>query len=280
MPQDGPARVALERSGAIVITRSIDEAVALSERMAPEHVVCDTPAVARRLRRAGTVFVGHYSAQAAGDYITGSNHVLPTSGAAAGRGGLSAADFVRDIHRSARHARRAAPRRAARDRARRSRRAARARGVNPHPGNENMRLHLNENTAGCSPAVLETLRALGREDAGCYPDYGEARAAVAECFGVPADHVLLTNGLDEGILAAVGAAFRHRTVDAPETLGVAPAFDMYEMCTTALGGRMVAVPLGDRFELDTAAIKAAVTRDTRIVFVTNPHNPSGVTCRT
>jgi histidinol dehydrogenase len=63
--------------------------------MAPEHAVCDTPSIARRLRRAGTVFVGPYSAQAAGDYITGSNHVLPTSGAAAARGGLSAADFVR-----------------------------------------------------------------------------------------------------------------------------------------------------------------------------------------
>ena len=95
LPESGPARAALARNGAIVVTRSLDAAVALSERMAPEHAVCDTPAVARRLRRAGTVFVGSYSAQAAGDYITGSNHVLPTSGAAAARGGLSAADFVR-----------------------------------------------------------------------------------------------------------------------------------------------------------------------------------------
>jgi histidinol dehydrogenase len=95
MPPDGPARVALEQNGAIVVTRSIDDAIALGERMAPEHAVCDTPAMGRRLRRAGTVFVGHYSAQAAGDYTTGSNHVLPTSGAAAARGGLSAADFVR-----------------------------------------------------------------------------------------------------------------------------------------------------------------------------------------
>ena len=45
--------------------------------------------------RAGAIFVGHYSAQAAGDYATGSNHVLPTSGAARFRGGLSASDFVR-----------------------------------------------------------------------------------------------------------------------------------------------------------------------------------------
>lgn len=139
-----------------------------------------------------------------------------------------------------------------------------------------MRLHLNENTAGCSPAVLEALRALGRQDAGFYPDYGLARAAVAGCFGVADDHVLLTNGLDEGILAAAGAAFRERTAEVPETLGVAPAFDMYEVCTTALGGRMVTVALGGQYVLDTDAVRAAVTRATRIVFLTNPHNPSGV----
>jgi histidinol dehydrogenase len=95
MPDEGPARAAIDRNGAIVVTGSLDEAIALSERMAPEHVVCDSPSVAARLTRAGTVFVGHQSAQASGDYITGSNHVLPTSGAARGRGGLSAADFVR-----------------------------------------------------------------------------------------------------------------------------------------------------------------------------------------
>ena len=95
MPADGPARTAIERNGAILVTRSLDEAVALSERMAPEHLVCDSDAMAKRLRRAGTVFVGHHSAQALGDYVTGSNHVLPTSGAARARGGLSAADFVR-----------------------------------------------------------------------------------------------------------------------------------------------------------------------------------------
>ena len=139
-----------------------------------------------------------------------------------------------------------------------------------------MRLHLNENTAGCSPAVIAALRALGRQDAGFYPDYERARAAVAACFSVPADHVLLTNGLDEGILAAVGAAFRERTAALPETVGVAPAFDMYEVCTTALGGRMITVPLGADYALDPAAIRAAVTAATRIVFVTNPHNPSGV----
>ncbi len=95
MPADGPARAAIARNGGIIVTESLDDAVDLSERMAPEHVVCDSSAVARRLQRAGTVFVGQHSVQASGDYITGSNHVLPTSGAARGRGGLGAADFVR-----------------------------------------------------------------------------------------------------------------------------------------------------------------------------------------
>ncbi|CAN5523030.1 histidinol dehydrogenase [soil metagenome] len=95
LPSHGPARTALTRNGGIVLTTTLDEAVALSQRAAPEHVVCDTAAVADRLTRAGTVFVGGHSAQAAGDYATGSNHVLPTSGAARARGGLSAADFVR-----------------------------------------------------------------------------------------------------------------------------------------------------------------------------------------
>jgi histidinol dehydrogenase len=95
LPQQGPARVALARNGGIVRTRSTAEAIALSQRMAPEHVMCDDERTAVRLTAAGTLFVGTYSAQALGDYVTGSNHVLPTGGAARARGGLSSADFVR-----------------------------------------------------------------------------------------------------------------------------------------------------------------------------------------
>ena len=138
-----------------------------------------------------------------------------------------------------------------------------------------MRLHLNENTAGCSPAVLDTLRTLGRSDVAFYPDYDAAREAVAGCLDVPVDHVLLTNGLDEGILAAAAAAFRDRSGGIPEALGVTPAFDMYETCVTAIGGRMATVRLDDEFTLRVDDLRAALTPDTRIVFVTNPHNPSG-----
>jgi histidinol dehydrogenase len=86
---------ALRANGAIIVTRDADEAMALANRFAPEHLVLDREALAGRPLTAGAVFIGAYTAQAAGDYATGSNHVLPTSGAARFRGGLSAADFVR-----------------------------------------------------------------------------------------------------------------------------------------------------------------------------------------
>ncbi|MEO5896772.1 MAG: histidinol dehydrogenase [Vicinamibacterales bacterium] len=95
MPSGGAAAEAFTRNGGIIVTRTLDQAVELCQRLAPEHVVCDSDAVAKRLTRAGTIFVGAWSAQALGDYVTGSNHVLPTGGAASARGGLSAADFVR-----------------------------------------------------------------------------------------------------------------------------------------------------------------------------------------
>jgi histidinol dehydrogenase len=94
-PPAGTARDSLRRRGAIVVTRHLRESIALANRLAPEHLVVDTPEVAAAITTAGATFVGPWSAQAAGDYATGSNHVLPTSGAARYRGGLSAADFVR-----------------------------------------------------------------------------------------------------------------------------------------------------------------------------------------
>ena len=91
----GAARASIARHGVIVVTGDLAEAIALANRIAPEHAACEDDAVAKRLTSAGTVFVGAYGAQAAGDYATGSNHVLPTGGAARFRGGLSASDFVR-----------------------------------------------------------------------------------------------------------------------------------------------------------------------------------------
>ena len=97
MPDTGPARQALKAHGGIIVTRSLSEAIDLANASAPEHLVVENDDVAAKVRCTGSLFVGPWSAQVAGDYAIGSNHVLPTAGAARVRGGLSAADFVRQI---------------------------------------------------------------------------------------------------------------------------------------------------------------------------------------
>ena len=99
LPQDNPARVSCEKTGAILLARTWQQGIAFVNRFAPEHLSLpeNAPALLKQIRSCGTVFVGHLSAQAFGDYASGSNHVLPTGGWARRRGGLSANDFVKQI---------------------------------------------------------------------------------------------------------------------------------------------------------------------------------------
>lgn len=82
--------------GAILVARSRVEAFDWANRIAPEHITVEKNALPL-VQNAGSVFIGDYSAQAAGDYASGPNHVLPTAGAARFRGGLSVIDFVKLI---------------------------------------------------------------------------------------------------------------------------------------------------------------------------------------
>jgi histidinol dehydrogenase len=90
------ARQSLARAGCTLVAGSRQEAIDWANQIAPEHVTVEASDLPR-IQNAGSVFVGQYSAQAAGDYASGPNHVLPTSGAARFRGGLSVADFVKVI---------------------------------------------------------------------------------------------------------------------------------------------------------------------------------------
>jgi histidinol dehydrogenase len=91
------ARPSIDNNGAIVIVGSLDQAVEFSNALAPEHLALYDPSLLASIKNAGSVFLGAMSPEAAGDYATGPNHVLPTSGQARLRGGLSAADFVKVI---------------------------------------------------------------------------------------------------------------------------------------------------------------------------------------
>jgi histidinol dehydrogenase len=97
LPTAAVARPSIETNGAIVVVETLERAVEISNALAPEHLALHDGNLLAKIRHAGAVFVGPSSPEAAGDYASGPNHVLPTSGAARLRGGLSAADFVQVI---------------------------------------------------------------------------------------------------------------------------------------------------------------------------------------
>jgi histidinol-phosphate aminotransferase len=143
-----------------------------------------------------------------------------------------------------------------------------------------LRLHLNENTGGCSPRVLDAIRALEAEDASFYPEYQDVVQDAAAYLAVPPESVVLTNGLDEGILATVLTAARDTVRQGgglqPESVVPLPAFDMYGVCTAAVGAKLVTVPPRDDLRFAVDGVLNAVGPATRVVFITSPNNPTGV----
>jgi len=97
LPKSNPAWQSLQAASAILVAPSLEAAIRFANRVAPEHL--SVPLAERvlieKLSEAGSVFLGPWSAQPIGDYASGTNHVLPTSGWARTRGGLSVADFVK-----------------------------------------------------------------------------------------------------------------------------------------------------------------------------------------
>jgi histidinol-phosphate aminotransferase len=152
-----------------------------------------------------------------------------------------------------------------------------------------LRLHLNENTGGCSPKVVDAVRAFDGARLALYPDFRDAVLDTAAFLGVDPDRLVLTNGLDEGILLASIAYLGHRTPTAlvelgapltatsgaPEILVAQPAFDPYIHAAQAMGARVVSVPPGKDYSFPLDGMLRALTPNTRIVYVNNPNNPSG-----
>ncbi|KFL28047.1 histidinol dehydrogenase [Devosia sp. 17-2-E-8] len=98
LPREKLTREGWEEFGAIITVASLDEAVELANRIASEHVelaVDDPRALMPRIRNAGAIFLGHHTPEAIGDYVGGSNHVLPTARSARFASGLGVLDFVK-----------------------------------------------------------------------------------------------------------------------------------------------------------------------------------------
>jgi histidinol-phosphate aminotransferase len=140
-----------------------------------------------------------------------------------------------------------------------------------------LRLHLNENTAGCSPRVLDAMRAVTASQAASYPDYGATIRACARWLGVGEDQFLLTNGLDEGIYSTAVAWLRRfedgRQADA---IVVEPAYALFAASASVAGARVIRVGPRLDFSCPLAETLEAIGPDTRVVFLASPANPSGV----
>jgi histidinol-phosphate aminotransferase len=140
-----------------------------------------------------------------------------------------------------------------------------------------LRLHQNENTGGCSPRVLEALARLRPDQIGFYPPYSSVTEACAKYFDVPASQVALVNGLDEGIMG-LSVAYLRPPVGGPipEAIVPEPAFEIFRFDTRVVGGQLVQVMPRPDFAFPLDEVLAAITPQTRVVFLTNPNNPTGI----
>jgi histidinol dehydrogenase len=98
LPRAATARESWKRHGAVIVVRSIEDAAPMVDRIAPEHLeiaTADPAALFSKIRNAGAVFLGRYTPEVIGDYVGGSNHVLPTSRSARFSSGLSVLDYMK-----------------------------------------------------------------------------------------------------------------------------------------------------------------------------------------
>jgi histidinol dehydrogenase len=98
LPRAGTARASWDEFGAVILVQSLDDAPAIADRLAPEHleIATDDPdALAARIHDAGAIFIGRYTPEVIGDYVAGTNHVLPTARSARFASGLGVIDFMK-----------------------------------------------------------------------------------------------------------------------------------------------------------------------------------------
>ncbi|HTT66139.1 MAG TPA: histidinol-phosphate transaminase [Bryobacteraceae bacterium] len=138
---------------------------------------------------------------------------------------------------------------------------------------DKLRLDFNENTVGCSPRVIEFLqKRLSAGGLAVYPEYGEAKTAVAEFFRVAPGQFIFTNGTDEAI-----QVFMNTYVDdGQEVLLLRPAYAMYRFYAQVAGARVREIDYeGPAMDFPLAAVLKAITPATRAVLIANPNNPTG-----
>lgn len=141
----------------------------------------------------------------------------------------------------------------------------------PLAGRQGLRLDFNENTAGCSPRVVERLRRLDPEQLAKYPEREPVEAQIAEFLKVTPAELLLTNGVDE----AIHLLCQTYLEPGDEALIVVPTYSMYRIYAMAAGADVIGVPAGREFEFPIQQLMNQITPRTRLIAIANPNNPTG-----
>ena len=298
---------ALRERGAVVIVEGRDDAMTVADAIAPEHLslqCADAGALAARVRSAGAVFVGSWSAVAAGDYATGTNHVLPTGGAARAYGGLGVETFGRwmELQRlDASGARNVAdtvdalaaaeglPAHAASVRVR----AERASAVTPpadagaafllrrpepveaypaEPSDQDLAATLDLPIDRIARLDLNTL------NGGPHAEYGDMayrrlRAGLAEASGAPPGRIIPGAGADELIRLVTSQAVGPGDAVIVPT----PTFAMFAVEARLAGARVVTVEREDLAARQPVDLLRATAEEAsaRLVWLCSPNNPTG-----
>lgn len=144
--------------------------------------------------------------------------------------------------------------------------------VAPEEGREGkLRLDFNENTVGCSPAVLRALRRITPEQLAIYPEYESATRRIARHFGVRPAEMLFSNGVDDALRLIMDTFVESgSTVLIPE-----PTFSMYRFFSEIAGARVEAVPYEDSVRFPMQGILRGLARSPRVLCLANPNNPTG-----
>jgi histidinol-phosphate aminotransferase len=142
----------------------------------------------------------------------------------------------------------------------------------PAEGREGkVRLDFNENTSGCSLAILRALGKLSPKQLAMYPEYQRSTALLARYFGVRPSELLLTNGGDDAL-----RVFFDTFVESGSSILICePTFPMYRYWGEIAGARVEALRYGPDMEFPMTGILGALRKKPRVLFIANPNNPTG-----
>ena len=314
LPRRALAAQALENSRAILLPDAA-AMMAFSNEYAPEHLILATDnaeALAAQVTNAGSVFMGHLTPEAVGDYASGTNHTLPTSGYARQYSGVSLDSFVKKItfqrlspvglqalgplvetmaeaEGLAAHARAITLRLAALGAAAADATSEAAESAGPNanpyaglirPSVERMQAYSSarDEFEGMAPVMLDanenSLGSVGPDDFSRYPDPHQRaiKADLAKLKGVAPDQIFLGNGSDE----AIDLLVRLTCTPGQDSIVICPpTYGMYEVAANLNDVRIERLPLTADFQLPANAPAVLAASRAKLVFLCSPNNPTG-----